>query len=536
MKHLPKILVFIVVATAIITRFVNITWGQPYFFHPDERNIAASISQLKLTDLNPHFFAYGSLPIYLLYSVGLLGNFITSCKFSLLNCTVSFEQAIIISRLLSAIFSCLSLLFLYRIAEKLWTKRLALLVLLLGTFSTGFIQFSHFGTYEMWSVFFSLLLFDRTIAYGEKPSLRTCLGMGVIVGTLVSIKVSNIVFFPISLVVIGYSFIPTLIRHFYWGKFRVFCKHTLLIGITTLAIYGITNPYVFLASKEFLGSFTYEKTVATGELPVFYTQEFLGTIPIFYQVLHVFPFLLNPLLTVLLPSIIITGGIIALTKKQFQYALLILFFFISFIPQAILFIKWTRNSVITLPFIFLLVPSLFSVIHNKSSKQLFATLLVVTSVIFSLSYFKLVYLEEDTRVVASHVAKRQIPTNAHIISEVYDMGIVPFNASFPRITLVNTYDMEHDQVLFNEFQKGLKSADYIISPSQRVIKTRIKSPDRFPKGYYFYSQLSDANKYAKLYQTPCQLLCQIVYLGNPDYFEMTASVFDRPVVSIYKKL
>src|SRR3990167_5630039 len=92
--------------------FFNLNWGAPFYFHPDERNIASSVTQLKFPDnLNPNFFEYGALPIYLVYVLGLAINFISDPS----NLTVRFEQAIILSRLLSAILTLSSVFFIYNI-------------------------------------------------------------------------------------------------------------------------------------------------------------------------------------------------------------------------------------------------------------------------------------------------------------------------------------------------------------------------------------------------------------------------------------
>ena len=109
---IKKLLLTIIILLTVILRFYNLSWGAPYYFHPDERNIAASISQLKINDLNPRFFAYGSLPIYLVYAIGVIWN-------------VGFEQAIIILRFLSAIAGVGTVLFIYLIAKKLIPEKWA---------------------------------------------------------------------------------------------------------------------------------------------------------------------------------------------------------------------------------------------------------------------------------------------------------------------------------------------------------------------------------------------------------------------------
>src|SRR5690348_10414112 len=103
MKHLfSKPVLYIIFALMMIggiLRIYNLNWGAPFYFHPDERNIASSISQLVFpSQLNPHFFAYGSFPIYLVFILGLIGNIFHQNS-------IQFEQAIVISRLLSCILS-----------------------------------------------------------------------------------------------------------------------------------------------------------------------------------------------------------------------------------------------------------------------------------------------------------------------------------------------------------------------------------------------------------------------------------------------
>src|SRR3989344_6444253 len=77
--------------------FYNLNWGAPFYFHPDERNIASSISQMQFPDtLNPHFFAYGSLPLYTIFFTGLPFATTHYCQNSLSGCSVHFEDALVI--------------------------------------------------------------------------------------------------------------------------------------------------------------------------------------------------------------------------------------------------------------------------------------------------------------------------------------------------------------------------------------------------------------------------------------------------------
>jgi hypothetical protein len=166
-------------------------------------------------------------------------------------------------------------------------------------------------------------------------------------------------------------------------------------------------------------------------------------------------------------------------------------------------------------------------------------MILLVSFLSAFSYLLTVYIHPDTRNQAATFAANHLPQNATILSEVYDLGIVPFNSHFQNITLFNFYDLETGapDASQAELTGILQKTDYIVVPSQRLYKTRLVQKERFPEGYTFYTSLKEERGYKKIYETPCDMFCRITYLGDPvqDY-EDTASVFDRPVVMIYKKL
>src|SRR5438128_7317480 len=116
-KHQVFLLVLLLTLGGGVLRFYNLNWGATLYFHPDERNIASSVSQLVFpTQLNPHFFAYGSLPIYVIFYTGLLLHHFAVAK-------ISFADAIVISRSYSALFSVLLIPFLFLIWKQIVDDR-----------------------------------------------------------------------------------------------------------------------------------------------------------------------------------------------------------------------------------------------------------------------------------------------------------------------------------------------------------------------------------------------------------------------------
>ena len=108
---------------------------------------------------------------------------------------------------------------------------------------------------------------------------------------------------------------------------------------------------------------------------------------------------------------------------------------------------------------------------------------------------------------------------------------------FSRIDLFNFYDLDLNPAKKAELNTRLSSYNYIILPSQRILRSRLLHSAQFPEGYQFYRDLFSGNLgFEKIYETPCDMWCNITYLGDPVFrFEETANVFDRPTVFIFKR-
>ena len=524
-------------------RLYNLSWGEPYYFHPDERNIANAVSQLSYPEsLNPRFFAYGALPIYITYAVGLLYNLIPVLQGEPYSFVVSFEQAILILRSLSALFSILLIPLIFVIGRLLKNTATGLLAAFFTTTSIGLIQYAHFGTFEIWLTLLSTLLFLSHLLLWRTGKSRYIILQAVFFGLLVATKISSLSLFPLLFI------LPTLfkkqpIHHRMSGLF----KHGVAIGSITLFIFLLFNPFSLLDLTSFTNSLSYESAVATGNLPVFYTGEFVTTTPVLYHLLNIYPFLLNPLVfALLLPSfffVFYQGG----KKRNTSLLLLMAYIFILFLSQALLFVKWTRYLIPTLPFLYLVVALFLTSVLPQLTKKIYTPFLVLgkglgalTCILFALAFFITTYTQSDTRIKAATWAGNNIPTDAQILSEVYDLGVIPFNERLPHITLFNFYDLDNNSVDYNQqtLDHALRTHDYLILPSQRIVKSRLLHPQEFPVSSPFYADLlSEHTTFTKIYQTPCDFWCTLTYWGNPVFaFEGTTNIFDRPTIFIFQKI
>ena len=540
-----KILFLLLVVILILTRFYALAWGAPFFFHPDERNIASAISQLHFPNqLNPHFFAYGTFPIYLSYIVGVFSNLFLS----ILNQTkgadpflVSFDRSIIILRTISALLSVTTSLLIFQVTKKL-LKNTSFLPLLLSIFSVGLIQYAHFGTFEMYLTFLSLLLFLYLVNYIKHQKTIYFKLSAITFAVLVAVKVSSVFLFPLVLLAVIIAEHKKL--HFIHITLKIiaipvlFMKRMLQLFYVTVVVFALTSPFAVFDFKAFLDSMNYESQVALGTLQVFYTGSFFNTLPMLFHLQHVLPFLLNPIITIFFVFSLFYLLLYGVLKKDAIKLFLAAFFLVLFLSNSLLFVKWTRYLLPTLPFIYIItgvaLHDFFGKIKSNTLKKTVVSALILTSAIYSFSFIKTVYINQDTRLEAARFAQNNIPKESLILSEVYDLGIIPFNSNFKDIKLFNFYDLDTNLLLEKELTNDINSRDYFVVPSQRIYKSRMINSHIFPKGNAFYSSLK-TQKFSKVYQTPCDIFCKIVYLGDPIFsYEETTSVFDRPTVFIYK--
>lgn len=539
-KIIPKAILLVLIFVGIFFRIYNLAWGEPYFFHPDERNIASSITKLSYKEnLNPHFFAYGSLPIYSIYFTGV---FVNSLSLNLQEESIDkilFKNAILIGRLFSLLFSVLIIFVIYKTTLLLSSKKAAITSSLLSVFSVGYIQYTHFATFEMWLSFLTILLCYFTIKYinENKRAIYLC---GIILGILLSVKISSAVYIPLVFGVILFKEFKSFKKDKKINILRDFFYRLVIVSGIIVVILFATSPFYWLDNESFRSSINYESSVALGVLKVFYTQAFENSITFTYQLTKVYPFILNPAILTTAFFAISFLVIKTILKKDISLSLFTLFFLITLFSQTFLYVKWVRYYIPTLSFIYIFIGIfLFEIVKRRKLNLLGNSIfifLVSVSVLYAFSLFKTNYFDEDTRISAAKWAGQNIERDAVILSEVYDMGIVPFNENHNNIELFNFYELENNPNLVDTLYEKLDDVEYVILPSQRIVSSRITIPDKFPIGNRFYDLLESGN-FERVYETPCDIFCKILYLGDPlNRFEQTSNVFDRPHVTIYEKL
>ena len=583
-KVLLIIFWLIIFCLLIYTRVINLSWALPYPMHPDERNMAVALQGLncKISNLkncfNPHFFAYGQFPLYL----GYLMIFVYKGIFGKIGEAINFEEAVISLRLISALASILNFAVIIEIIKfSNKDKKPQLLnyfiTSLLIIFSPFFIQFSHFGTTEsLLMLFYSLIVYlsIRLLDWFENTSepfkfSELLFSLSVVSGLALATKISSLVFLFLPFLMIFYKTFSTsklsitkklILVFFLTGKFILF---SLLFAV-------LFSPHNFISFNEFIFSIKYESDVALGKYLAFYTRQFTGSVPVIFQLKRIFPYALGWLVFSLALL-----GFLALSWKDKKINLLRVAFLICFLPNAFLFVKWTRFMAPTFP---LLV--IFAILFLQKIKvsEAVKIIIAVLTILPGLAYLS-VYQNPDVRFVASEWIYKNIPENAYILSETANVVDLPLSIEnyegnkVYNVVSFNFYDLDESPILQEQLRQHLSKADYIIIPSRRIFANHTCNIEYQKSNIKYIKYIDQISKIVK--DKNCQLLKGKYPLLNKYYEDLffgrlgfekvvefssypnfkfqildfkfklefpdeeaeeTWSVFDHPVVRIYKKI
>jgi len=275
----------------LLLRLYNLNWDQGNSLQPDERQILFQVTTLRWptswaqfldptkSPLNPHFFAYGSFPLYLLALIGAILHYDYSSPTAFVNLTL-------IGRAISALFDTGTILLTAWLGLRLTQDDLpgrprswnvALFAGSLVVFTPLQLQLSHFYAVDTMLVFFVMLtILACVILVDTDASMRWALVAGLGYGLALGTKVSAAPLAVPLLVAIGLR----------WYKKRSFLSAIgpLVLAITiSLVVFLLVEPYALLDFNNFRTLTSQEGDIARGTFDVPYTRQFAGTIPYLYE-------------------------------------------------------------------------------------------------------------------------------------------------------------------------------------------------------------------------------------------------------------
>src|SRR3989338_3887384 len=525
-KQSTLVLIAIIVIGAFL-RFYKLDWGQGFFSHPDEYHIVASVAQLSFpTQMHPHFFSYGTVIIYLIYFTQELLKHISS----IFNSELLILNSFLVGRFYSALFSTLTIFIIYKISKTFMKTKFSLLAALLTALTPGLIQQAHFATPESTLTFFlfgSLLFILKFI---ELKKIFYLILASIFLGLALGIKISSIVFlFPLTFAIII----------LFLKKPLELIEKTFVSMITIFTVFVLAAPYIFIDNPAFKSSLNYEGSLAVGNLPVFYTRQFIDTIPVLFQIEKILPYVLGPALVVFGIIGLVMLIVLSIKKPKLKPIILVVAFLSLFIPNAFLFAKWTRFIAPTFPFFAIFSVFLIEKLEGKTRflYRYLAVLLIFASALWTMAFFS-IYTNPDIRITASDWLRSYAKEGSTFLVEGGNTVDIPINGNFQRISL-DFYPLEQDSLTREKIADALYSSDYFLVQSRRVFMNHQRLPHLYPKTSYFYDTLFNGElgfeQIKEFHSFPKLALGSWKLEVADETAEETWSVFDHPVIRVFMK-
>jgi hypothetical protein len=585
MKLSLKFKLYLVLLLAIFFRFYGLSWDQGFHLHPDERMITMVVTELRWPQtpeewqslftpqgvLNPHFFAYGSFPLYFLKLSGWLFSFLNP-KW------LTYDWINLLGRGISVLADLGVIYLVYLIGKNIWSSRIGLWGAIFYSLAVFPIQAAHFYAVDSLLNIFILTTLYCLLLFYQKPLFKNAVIVGIFFGLSLATKVSATVLLAaigIALVVDLifvfikrirqirlvpkihqelFSFLAWLFSAFKTPKkeelFRILfsCfKYGLMITITTIFVFLVFEPYALIDFPTFWRQ-TQEQRAMTKNAYVFpYTLQYVGTTPYLYHLKNlVFWGMGIPLgIFSILGTLFLVAKMIkevpqpGKENQEAKIVILLSFLLVYFLVVGQFAIKFMRY-LLPLYSLLCLFAAWFLFQLPGIYKKIFLTLTLGFSLLWAISFIT-IYSQPNTRVSASNWINKDIPQGSKLAVEHWD-DRVPMWGNYQFLEMP-MYEPDASASKWQLVEQNLAQADYLILASNRLYVPLPKLTDCkkykvcYPKTAQYYQQLFAGQlgfrKVAEFSSYPTLSLLGLAIID--DSADESFTVYDHPRIIIFKR-
>ena len=540
---------FVIVVSATGLRLFGLGWdyGYPYSPHPDERAILYAVERINIDsstkNLNPQWFSYGSLPIYLnFFAIELLE------KLTPVNLE---SDGRLFGRVLSAFAGLGVAVYFYLMSVGFLGRRWALFAVALLLFSVLHVQIGHFLTVDALLCFFIMGALYSLNEFTKKVSLKKAILVGVWVGLGVATKLTALLIIPavcVSLFMIALKESDNAeIKASFFRLLSTSFLRGLLILLTAGIIAIVCQPFILIDWAGFIEDVLIQGKMVVREIDFPYTRQYIKTTPYIYNIWHLMVFGLGLplgllsltglffvlqrltrghiirgvflwLLSFVLPAILLLfwGGIFVKILAISLHVLLSLLFLYSTkkhrVPVAIvLFFSWTLSyflfvgsldvkfirymAPIVPPLIGLGVFMLKTLSGHQDKRSIKRSLIylvgggvLLCTGVYAIAFSSIYGEEEHPGVTMSKWIRSNVPERSIILSEHWEEPI-PYLVNYT-VEELPIYEEDLPQKT-TSLSSSLARADYIVFYSNRLYGTIPRLSERYPITSAYYRALFD---------------------------------------------
>lgn len=564
MNYKEKLLLAFIITLGFSFRFYGINFDQTCCQHPDERAIVmfalpihfpANFSEFLSPEspLNPHFFAYGNLPLYLLKGSAVLASAINPHL-------IEYSKINLVGRSISIFADLITIILIFLIGKTLFNNRTGLASAFIYSISVLPIQYSHFYTSDILLTMLITFTLWRVIKLYKNPGIKNSIFVGISFGLALATKISSI---PIiisigAVLLLDFIFIfaqtPNKPKHWLPHIPHVLKKLATdgaAIIVSTIIIFVIAQPYTIIDFSEFLKQNIAQSAMTHNAYTFPYTLQYVGKIPYLYELKNLFLWGVGPTIFIFL-----FAGLVLLFKglktraqdKKSETIIILSFFFLYFALIGQFAIGFMRYMLPIYPILSIFAGTaliwLFEKIwtYNRNLKFFLEAIIVILLLIWPLSFMS-VYLKPNTRLEATGWINKNIPNGSTISVEHWDDRLPLYTSNNYNFVEMTLYEQPDDEIKWKLLNERIKDSDYIILASNRLYKPIQKLGECgkykvcYPKTKDYYERLFSGKlgfiKVAEFSSYPTVPFINIKI--NDEAADESFSVYDHPKVIIFKK-
>jgi len=580
---------FLVLAVALGLRLYGIDWDRGYLLHPDERfQLIVAVDRIRSPDSlaelfsvstspwnprrigedgRPQAFAYGALPLYVLEAGSWLYDHGRAALGLVSDPSDQYRQLAYRGRLLTALVDVIGIVLAMALASRLRGRPAALVTGLLLAGSVLAIQQAHFFVVDPWAATFGTATLWSCVNLARSGTRRWAALSGVLFAAALACKASMWpLAVPIALALgwrgsLAYRtdsdspLLGTILRRSPWS----------IVLVSTVLAFAFFEPYSVADPVPMVRDILREWQIARGELDVPYTRQYVGTVPVVYQIVQLARWGIGPVFT-LLATLASVGALIfavrVLASSRAGYGRLQLRVESDQVLVRLLLIAWmiaytltawtseTKYLRYSLP---LLAPVAvltsdwliggWQTARRRAGQLLHYTLtaLVLVQVLVWALLFSSIYRHEHTRIRASEWIYANIPPGATLGVEHWDdrlplslPGLLPDQRY--RFVSLDWYDDRTPDEALAYLREKLAQVDYIVLSSDRLAGSIPRLPWRYPVTSEYYRLLeSGALGFRLVYEGRVESRFGPLHLDDYGADE-SFTVYDHPRVRIYQKV
>ncbi|MFH1602057.1 MAG: glycosyltransferase family 39 protein [Candidatus Shapirobacteria bacterium] len=551
-KIRTKYILLAILLLGFLVRVCGFNWDQGFHLHPDERMIVMVIEKLHFPDkLNPHFFAYGSLPLYLLKFF----SWLISIFFGPFWVTYSYLP--ILGRAISIFFDLGTIVVIFKIGQKVWGKKVGLWSALFYASCVFPLQLSHFYAVDTTLNFFIWLTVYFFLIFYQEPNYKNALKIGFAFGLSLATKISA----GLLLVGMGVALLADLfLRKTAQRKIQTrIAKGVLIWGgfvlLVTMLTFAFFEPYALLDFFEFKKQILAQEQMTKNAYVFPYTLQYVGTTPYFYYLKNMFFWGMGLGLGILtiIGSVFyfIDFGKRLKTKGDYDQEALelivVIFGLIYFLVVGRFAVKFMRYFLPLYPwFIFMGVVFLSKIL--EVFKNIWGKIILGILFVFHLGWllaFASIYSRPHSRVQASYWIQENIPPGSVIAVEHWDDRLPLFGAQKYQYLEMPLYESDNSLKKWELINNNLKKADYLILASNRLFTPlpRLEDCEKYarcyPKTAQYYRDLFSGelgfNLIAEFTSYPSLRIGSWKFEVNDQSADESFTVYDHPRVLIFQK-